>query len=158
MGHTLKTPSRSRFPMFFFGSPYVVHCLQDYSVDSSPREGRQGTVNQVQACHFRTLLLKLLVAPCVDQREHYKWRQRHAQDALTESTLGMPLLKEFALLKGRPAVGDQVPYPRWVPKLAAHGGGVPLPPPLMLLRGQTYSILRPASILKEKEPENLTCI
>ena len=28
---------------------------------------------------------------------------------------------------------------------------------MMVLRGQTYSILELASILKEKEPENLTC-
>lgn len=74
-------------------------------------------------------LLKLLVAPCVDQVDHYK-RRRHAQDALASAAQHVgdafaEIAWEGALLKGRQAVGDHVPYPRQVPKLAAHGDGGP---------------------------------
>jgi hypothetical protein len=56
--------------------------------------------------------------------------RRHAQDALASAAQHVgdafaEIAWEGALLKGRQAVGDHVPYPRQVPKLAAHGDGGP---------------------------------
>lgn len=69
--------------------------------------------------------LKLLRSPCVDKIKRYE-RRRDAKDARPSSAQNVgdalaEVVREGALLEGRQAVGDHMPHPCQMPKLAAHG-------------------------------------